>query len=238
MIVVEVSHWFATSAHWSGADGIPVRLLQHVRLSGEAMAIACLVALPVALVLGHLGRAEILAVSVSNVGRALPSFAILVLAAQFSQIGLGDPAALVALVALAIPPLVTNAYVGIRSVDPEVREAAVALGLSGRQVLWQVELPLALPLILAGLRTSAVQVVATTTLAAEVSAGGLGRYIVDGIAESDPAKVWAGALLVAVLALAVEGGMSGLQRRFAARPDRSDGARPSATEAEVTLGER
>jgi len=204
VIALDVAHWFATASHWSGPDGIPARLGEHLVLSAEAMGVAGVLALPLALTLGHLQRAEVLAGSVSNVGRAMPSFAILVLAAQFRPIGLGDTAALVALVALAIPPLVTNTYVGVRSVDPEVREAAVAMGLSGWQLLWQVELPLALPLMLAGIRTSTVQVIATTTLAAEVSAGGLGRYIVDGIAESDYTKVWAGAILVAVLALVAE----------------------------------
>lgn len=213
MIVGRVARWLTAGAHWTGAGGIPHRLGEHALISGEALAVAVLLSLPLALWLGHLGRGGFLAVNVSNVGRAVPSFAILVLAAQVRSIGVGDRAALVALVALAVPPIVTNTYVGIRSVDPEVREAAAAMGMSGAQVLRRVEAPLALPLILAGLRTSAVQVVATATLAAEVAAGGLGRYIVDGIAESDYTQVWAGAVLVAALALAVDGGFALLQRR-------------------------
>jgi osmoprotectant transport system permease protein len=212
VILAGVIQWLGDAAHWQGQDGIPTRLAQHVVLSGEAMLIAGLLGLPIALVLGHLGRGGFLAVNLSNIGRAVPSFAILVLAAQIRSIGVGDTAALVALVALAVPPILTNAYVGMRSVEPEVTGAARAMGMSGHQMLWRVELPLALPLILAGLRTSAVQVVATATLAAEVAAGGLGRYIVDGIAESDYGQVWAGALLVAVLALTVDGIFAGAQR--------------------------
>lgn len=214
MIFADVFRWFADDSHWSGQDGIPTRLLQHVILSGVSMLLACLIALPVAFVLGHLGRGGFLAVNVSNIGRALPSFAILVLATQVPQLGIGTPAAIVTLVALAIPPLVTNTYVGVRSVDPEVKEAARGMGLSGGQVLRRVELPLSLPLVFAGLRTSAVQVVATATLAALVSAGGLGRYIIDGFAQADTAKVYAGAILVTLLALVVELGLGLLQRRL------------------------
>ena len=221
MIITEVARWFGDGAHWQGQDGIPTRLAQHVVISGEAMLVAALVGLPVAIVLGHLGRGGFLAVNVSNIGRAVPSFAILVLAAQVPAIGVGNGAALVALIALALPPIVTNAYVGMTTVDPDIREAAVAMGMSGVQALRRVELPLALPLVLAGLRTSAVQVVATATLAAEVAAGGLGRYIVDGIAESDYTQVWAGALLVGALALTVDGLFALGQRRASRASGRS-----------------
>ncbi|GAC1328914.1 MAG: ABC transporter permease [Mycobacteriales bacterium] len=214
MIFGQVTDWFLDGRNWRGSDGVPARLLEHLTLSLEAITIACLLALPLALVLGHLGRGGFLAVNVSNIGRALPSFAILVLAAQLPAIGIGNVAALIALVALAVPPLVTNTYVGVRAVDPDIKEAARGMGLSGSQVLRRVELPLALPLILAGLRTSAVQVIATATLAAYVSAGGLGRYIVDGFAQADTPKIYAGALLVALLALVVELGLGLLQRRF------------------------
>ena len=200
----DVGRWFGDSANWVGADGVPTRLAEHLSLSLRAMLIALVVALPVALVLGHLGRGGFLAVNISGIGRAVPSFAILVLAAQVPWIGIGDGAALVALVALAVPPLVTNTYVGMRAVDAEVVEAARGMGLSGGQVLRRVELPLAVPLILAGIRTSTVQVIATTTIAAFVSAGGLGRYIVDGLAQGDIAKLYAGALLVALLSLVAE----------------------------------
>ena len=232
MIITEVARWFGDGAHWQGQTGVPTRLWQHVLISGEALVVAAAIGLPVALVLGHLGRGGFLAVNVSNIGRAVPSFAILVLAAQVPAIGVGDRAALVALIALALPPIVTNAYVGMTTVDPDVREAAVAMGMSGAQVLRRVELPLALPLVLAGLRTSAVQVVATATLAAEVAAGGLGRYIVDGIAESDYTQVWAGALLVGALALVVDGLFALGQRRASRASGRAVLPGPAVLETE------
>lgn len=217
MILDQVAQWLTSGADWEGQNGIPTRLTQHLLISGEAMLIAAVAALPLAIWLGHVGRGGFLAVNLSNVGRAVPSFAILVLAAQIQAIGVGDAAAEVALVALALPPIVTNTYVGMRSVDTETKEAAAAMGMSGWQLLWRVEVPLALPLILAGLRTSAVQVVATATLAAEVAAGGLGRYIVDGIAVGNYAEVWSGALLVAALALTVDALFAVWQRRAARR---------------------
>ena len=237
MILTEVARWFGNGAHWQGQAGIPTRLWQHVVISGEALLVAAAIGLPVALVLGHLGRGGFLAINVSNIGRAVPSFAILVLAAQVPAIGVGDKAALVALIALALPPIVTNAYVGMTTVDPDVTEAAVAMGMSGRQVLRRVELPLALPLILAGLRTSAVQVVATATLAAEVAAGGLGRYIVDGIAESDYTQVWAGALMVGALALLVDGLFALGQRRAARASGRTLLPRPAVVDADELRAE-
>lgn len=203
--------WLVAGAHWHGPDGVPSRLGQHLLLTGESMAIALLLALPIALMLGHLRRGGFFAINVSNVGRALPSFAILVIAA-LDITGVGDTAAVVALVALAIPPLVTNTYVGVTEVDPEVVEAARGVGMSGRQVLTSVELPLAVPLIMAGVRTSTVQVIATATIAAFVSAGGLGRYIVDGLAQGDTPKLYAGALLVALLSLVAELVLGVLQR--------------------------
>lgn len=208
-----VVEWFTEASHWQGDDGVPVRLLEHLQLSGVAMALALVLAVPPALVLGHVGRGGFLAVNLSNVGRAMPSFALLVLAAQVPQIGIGDTAALVALVALAVPPLVTNTYVGIRSVEPEIVEAARGMGLSGAQVLWRTEIPLAVPLIMAGIRTSTVHVIATATIAAFVASGGLGRYIVDGLAQGDTAKLYAGALLVAALSLLADTVLGFLQRR-------------------------
>ncbi|MDQ4069422.1 MAG: ABC transporter permease, partial [Actinomycetota bacterium] len=171
---------------------------------------AAVVALTVGIVLGHLNRGGWLAISVSNVGRAIPSFAILVLAVQV--FGIGAKPAFCALVALAIPPMVTNSFVGIREVDADVRESARGMGMTGGQVLRRVELPMASPLIMAGIRTSAVQVVATATLAALVAWGGLGRYIIDGLSQRDYVQVFAGAVLVAALSLATEIVLAGVQR--------------------------
>ncbi|MFN2608508.1 MAG: ABC transporter permease [Acidimicrobiales bacterium] len=208
--LASVAHWFATAAHWHGSNGIPHRLWEHVVMSVAATLTAAVVALPLGVALGHANRGGSLAVNVSNVGRAIPSFAILVLATQI--VGIGATPAFYALVALAVPPMVTNAYVGVREVDPEVRESALGMGMTGGQVLGRVELPLALPLIMAGVRTSAVQVVATATIAALVAWGGLGRYIVDGLAQRDFVQVFAGAVLVAGLSVATEVALAGLQR--------------------------
>jgi osmoprotectant transport system permease protein len=141
-------------------------------------------------------------INFSNLGRALPSLGIIILV--FTLVGFGVVPVLVALTALAVPPIVTNSYVGMRSVDRDVREAAEGMGMTGWQVLWRVELPVAMPLIMAGVRTSAVQVVATATLAAFVGLGGLGRYLIDGFAQQDLPQVLGGAVLVAVLSLLTE----------------------------------
>ena len=164
--------------------------------------IAAAVALPIGVFIGHTGRGAVFAVNLTNLGRAIPSLGIIIL--MFTLVGFGIVPVLVALIALAVPPIVTNSYIGVRSVDRDVREAAEGMGMRGRQVLWQVELPVATPLIMAGIRTSAVQVVATATLAAFVGLGGLGRYLIDGLSQRDLAQVVGGAILVAVLSLLTE----------------------------------
>jgi osmoprotectant transport system permease protein len=215
----QVAQWFQDPAHWQGDGGIPHRTLEHVAMSGVSVLVAALIALPIGIAIGHVGKGGNLAINISNIGRAIPSFALLVLAAQFfgiaaaSQIvGFGAVPAFVALVALAIPPMVTNSYIGMREVDPDVREAARGMGMRERAVLLRVELPIAVPFIMAGIRTSAVNVVATATLAAEVAWGGLGRFIVDGLGLQDYPQLFAGAVMVAVLALIVEFSLAGLQR--------------------------
>ncbi|MDQ6790505.1 MAG: ABC transporter permease [Candidatus Dormibacteraeota bacterium] len=205
----EVARWFADPAHWQGANGIPTRLEEHVLMSLIATAVAALVALPIGLLLGHYGVGGAIAINISNIGRALPSFAILVLLVQL--VGIGAIPAFIALVALAIPPIVTNSFVGMRDVDPELRDAARGLGFRESRTLLRVELPNAMPVVMAGIRTAGVQVVATATLAALVGWGGLGRYIVDGIANRNFVEVFAGAVLVALLAAAAEIGLAVLQ---------------------------
>jgi osmoprotectant transport system permease protein len=207
----DVIDWFTAGSHWTGDGGIPNRLWEHVWISGVSVVVALAVALPVGLVLGHLGRGGFLAVNLSNIGRAVPSFGLLVLAVQL--FGIGSTPAYVALIALAVPPIVTNSYVGVREVDPEVKEAARGMGMSGTQMLLRVETPVALPLVMAGVRTAAVQVVATATLAALVGSGGLGRYIVFGLATQDRVETFCGGLLVALLALATELTLGLVERR-------------------------
>jgi osmoprotectant transport system permease protein len=201
-VVTEVLAWLTDPAQWSGPDGIPVRTLQHLWYSLLATAVAAAIALPVGIFIGHTGRGATFAVNLTNLGRAIPSLGIIIL--MFTVFGFGVAPILITLFALAIPPIVTNSYIGVHSVDPDVRQAAEGMGMRGRQVLWQVELPMAMPLIMAGIRTSAVQVVATATLAAYVGLGGLGRYLIDGLAQRDLAEVVGGAILVAVLSLLTE----------------------------------
>ncbi|MGA5647854.1 ABC transporter permease [Streptomyces seoulensis] len=197
--------WLADPAHWSGDDGVWHRLLQHLLLTVVCLIVSCLIALPVALVLGHLGKGGALAVNISNVGRAVPTFAVLVLLLLTPVGKWGEGPTVVALVLFAVPPLLTNAYVGMREVDRGVVQAARGMGMTGRQTLTRVEVPLALPMILNGVRITAVQLVATATIAALAGGGGLGRIITAGFNLASTPQVVAGAILVAVFALLVEG---------------------------------
>ncbi|MCG7527961.1 ABC transporter permease subunit [Streptomyces sp. OfavH-34-F] len=204
--------WLTTAAHWHGQDGIAVRLGQHLYLTALCLVVSCLVALPVALVLGHLGKGGALAVNLSNIGRAVPTFAVLVLLLLTPVGRWSEGPTIVALVLFAVPPLLTNAYVGMREVDRDVVRAARGMGMTGRQLLLRVEVPLALPLIVTGVRIAAVQLVATATLAALAGGGGLGRIITAGFNLASTPQVVAGAVLVAAFALLVEGLFEAAQR--------------------------
>jgi osmoprotectant transport system permease protein len=206
--------WLTTAANWHGEGGIPTRLFEHLQVSASAVLLALLVALPVGVVLGHLGRGGILAVNVGNVGRAIPTFGLLVIFASWTPIGVGNRAAILALALFAIPPLLTNTYIGIRGVDADVKDAARGMGMTAAQVIRKVEVPLAVPLIFAGIRTAVVQVVATATLAALVAGGGLGRYIVDGRGTQDNPQLYSGVVLVVALCLVLEFGLGWLQKRI------------------------
>ncbi|MER7778841.1 ABC transporter permease subunit [Streptomyces sp. NPDC096191] len=197
--------WLTDPAHWPGENGITHRLVQHLVLTAVCLVISCLIALPVALVLGHLGKGGALAVNISNVGRAVPTFAVLVLLLLTPVGRWGEGPTVVALVLFAVPPLLTNAYVGMREVDRGVVQAARGMGMTGRQMLFHVELPLSLPMVMNGVRIAAVQLVATATIAALAGGGGLGRIITAGFNLASTPQVVAGAVLVAAFALAVEG---------------------------------
>ncbi|CAA9323854.1 MAG: ABC transporter, permease protein (cluster 13, osmolytes) [uncultured Frankineae bacterium] len=201
--VTDVVDWFADPEHWTGPSGVPTRVVEHLGLTAAALGIACAVAVPLALWLGHVGRGGPLAVNLTNIGRAVPTFAVLVLLA-IGPLGFGPAATVTALVLFAIPPILTNGYVGMREVDRDVVEAARGVGLSPMQIVRQVELPLAVPLLLNGIRLAAVQVIATATIAALVAGGGLGNIILLGFGTQDQAAVVSGALLVALFALATE----------------------------------
>jgi osmoprotectant transport system permease protein len=194
--------WFTDPANWTGPGGIPARLIEQLVITGIAVAIAALIALPAGIITGHLGKGGAVVTSIANLGRAIPTFALLLLLAAAG--GVGVSAAIIALVIFAIPPILTNANTAIGSVDPQVRTAGRAMGFTGPQLLWQVEMPLALPLTFAGIRTATVQVTATATLAALVGGGGLGRFILDGFGLQDTTMVIAGVLLVAFVTMTME----------------------------------
>lgn len=203
----EVLEWFTDPANWIGVAGIPNRLLEHLQISALSLGVAAAIALPAGLYIGRTRRFEFLVVSFANLGRAIPSFAILALALPLTirlGLGLGFWPTVIALFLLAIPPILTNTYVAVQEIDPDVVEAALGTGMSSRDLLTKVELPLAAPLIVVGLRTALVQVIATATLAALVAWGGLGRFIIDGFAVRDQPQIFGGAMLVALLAIAVE----------------------------------
>lgn len=221
--VAAVIAWFGDPANWTGSDGIPNRLAEHLVMCTVSMVAALAIALPIGLYIGHTGRFAFVAQAVANVGRAVPSYALMAIVYPVTialSIGVAGNlafiATFVAMVLLAVPPIVTNTWVGIGGVDPDLREAAHGLGMHGRQVLRSIEVPLALAVILAGVRIAAVQVVATATLGAVFGGGGLGRYIVQGFARHDDARLWAGAIMVALLAIGTELGIA-LWIRHAAR---------------------
>jgi osmoprotectant transport system permease protein len=195
--------------------------VEHLWYSGLAVLIALLIALPVGLLIGHTGRGSLAAASVGNLWRALPTLGLVIIVFRIEPLSIWP--VLAALVVLAIPPILLNTEVGIREVDPAVRDAARGMGMTRMQTLWKVEVPLALPLILAGIRSATGQVVATATIAAYVGLGGLGRFIIDGYAVRDFGEIAGGAVVVAGLALAIEGGFALLQRRVA--PKRASGGR-------------
>lgn len=207
--------WLLDPANWQGPNGVAVRLVEHLGLTAASLGLACAIALPVALWLGHVGRGGALAINVSNVGRAVPTFALLaIFTLGPPPLGRSTFSIVLALTLFAIPPIITNTYVGVRGVDREVVEAATGMGMSGSQVLRRVELPLAVPLLMNGVRIAAVQIVATATIAALVAGGGLGRIITSGFTRQDQDQVVAGALLVGLMALVVELAFEYLQGRL------------------------
>lgn len=215
MFLIAVAQWLLDPAHWQGADGIPTRVGEHIALSGLSIFIAVLVALPIGVGFGHAGRGGVLVVNLAGIGRALPSLAILAFALPLAfrlGLGLGFWPTVMTLVPLGIPLIVLSSYTAVREVDRDLVEVARGLGMREWQVLITVELPLAAPLIVDGVRTAAVTIVATATLGALVASGGLGRYIVDGLARQDEPRLFVGALLVALLAIATQIGFGQISR--------------------------
>ncbi len=209
-LVEQVAAWFADPAHWTGSGGVPTRLAEHLAYSGLAVLSAAAVAIPVGALVGHTGRGGLLVVGFANGMRAIPELGLLTLLVLLMGIGLLP--VVVALTVLAVPPLLAGTYAGVRNVDRAVVDAARGMGMRERDVLGRVELPNALPLILGGLRAASLQVIATAAVAAYVSLGGLGRYLIDGLGVRDYPQMAAGAVLVAALALTVEAALALLQR--------------------------
>jgi osmoprotectant transport system permease protein len=230
--------WLTTGANWQGPDGIGARLLEHLEYSAISLLAAAVVAIPLGLLIGHTGRGKVVGVGITGAMRAIPSLGLLFV----SEMTIGDQLTgdaglylpvFAVLAILAIPPILAGTYAGIDQVDPAARDAAKGMGMRGTQVLWRVEVPCALPLIASGLRSATLQVIATATLAASVSLGGLGRFLIDGIQVRDYDQMAGGALLVAVLALGVDLGLATLQRLVVSpgltgRTTRRTGRRPAA----------
>jgi osmoprotectant transport system permease protein len=219
--------WLTDPGNWQGPSGIPARLVEHLALSAAALLIAAVVALPVGLYVGHARRGQGLSVGLATIGRAIPSFALMGLILPITQAI--DPAngftiypTLLAMAFLAIPPILVNTLTGIAEVDAELVEAARGMGFTEGQLLRGVEVPLALPVILGGLRSATVQVIATTTLGAILAGPGLGRFIIDGIAQSDDGQLYGGVVLVAALAVISEGALA-LAQRLVERRRRAPG---------------
>lgn len=211
--------WLADPTHWAGSDGIATRVLEHLWYSVLALLVAMIVAIPLGLYVGHTGRGRGLAISLSGALRAMPSLGLLTLlaVAMALPLSLSVVPSTIVLAILAIPPLLANTYAGVEGIDPDVVDGARATGLSERQIVAGVELPLAGPMILGGIRSATLQVLATATISAYLGLGGLGRYILDGLPVRDYPKMLAGAIIVTVLALAVDGLLK-LAERLALTP--------------------
>lgn len=209
--------YLGNGSHWSGPEGVPARVLEHLEYTFLALAFVCLIALPLGLFVGHTGRGSVAIAGTANALRALPDFGLLVYVVLLisgrlpADLAYLLPSVLV-LVILGIPAVLSATYAGIQAVDPAARDAAKGMGMTGSQVLWRVEVPNALPLILSGVRSSMLQIVATATIAAYVSLGGLGRFIIDGQSQRDYSQMAAGAVLVGLLAIVLDLIVAGIQR--------------------------
>jgi osmoprotectant transport system permease protein len=218
----ETIGWFADPSRWAGPNGIPTRLLEHVAISAISLLIAMAIALPLGAWIGHTGRQTTLVINAANVWRALPSLAVIAIvlpitAAIDPQAGFRIYPTVVAMVVLAVPPILVNTYAGLAGVDRDALEAGRGQGMTGAQLFRQVELPLAVGVIVTGIRSGAIQIIATATLGAIFGFGGLGRYLVDGIAQRDAGQVFGGVLVVVALVLATELVLALVERRLVPR---------------------
>lgn len=214
-------NWLKQPQQWHGSGGIPVRILEQLGYTALALLVAALIAIPLGILIGHTGRGTLLVVNVANAWRAIPTLALLVLLTIW--LGFSVLAWLVPLVVLGIPPILVNVYEGVAGVDAELKDAARGMGMTPWQQVRRVEVPVAMPLIVLGVRTGAIFVVATATIAAYIGLGGLGRYIIDGLATSNYGEVAGGALFVVLLALAVQAFFVGVRRAVVPKGLRQQG---------------
>jgi osmoprotectant transport system permease protein len=215
MIFSGLFDWLTDAAHWQGPDGIPTRTGEHLYYVAVSVALAAVLAIPLGLYVGHTGRGGVLVVGTSNALRALPTLGLVTILVL--GIGLGEWPALIGLIVLAIPAILSGAYAGMQDVDRDVVDAARGMGMTGWQRLWQVEVPNALPLIIGGLRSAMLQAVATAAVAAFVGLGGLGRILLDGLKVRDYSKMLAAAVLIAVLAVVLDLVLAAMQRALVPR---------------------
>lgn len=218
-LFTETAAWLTDPGHWTGAAGIPTRLAEHLAVSLASLALAVAIALPIGLFVGHTRRGATVAVNVANLGRALPTLALITIFLPITvvidpQLGFKVYPTLLALVVLGLPPILVNTYVGISGVDADLVEAGRGMGLREREILRRLEIPVAVPVIAGGIRSAASQIVATATLGAIFGGVGLGRYLVEGIAQNDNGMIFGGVTLVAVLSLATEAVFALVQRRI------------------------
>jgi osmoprotectant transport system permease protein len=220
--------WLNDPLNWTNPGGLFDRLQEHLEISFWAVLIGCVIGWPIGIWLGHRGRGGGAVITVANLTLAIPTLALLTIL-PLTPLGFGKPPVVVALAVFAVPPLLANAYTGLRQIDPETKDAAKGMGLSGSQMLWRVELPLSVPYLAAGLRTASVQVVATAALAAFVNGGGLGEIISAGfgigMSNGGGGQIVAGGIIVALLALLVEGVLAVVQRLVTPRALRTTGRR-------------
>ncbi len=226
-LIGEVLAWLTDPAHWTGPSGIPVRVAEHLALSLTALIVASAIALPVGLYVGHSGRGARAAVNTANLARAIPSLALIGLAVPITvlidpQFGFKVLPTLIAMIVLGIPPILVNTYTGVSEVDSDLTEAASGIGLTARQVLSSIEVPLAAGVIVAGMGSAAVQIIATATLGAIFGFGGLGTYLVQGIAQNDDGMLFSGVVLVALLAVSAQAAFALLSRVLTPRGLRAD----------------
>ncbi len=244
--------FFLDPAHWQGETGIPSRLVEHLVIAGLSILLATLIAVPIGLYIGHTNRASGLAINLANIGRAIPSYAMMVIPLPFTlslapvlgyspTFGLVFLPIFLAMTFLAIPPLLVSTYAGLRSVDRDLIEAGRGMGLRERQILTRIELPLASSILVGGFRTATLQVIATATIGAILGGGGLGRFIFDGLNQGEPGypSIYAGAILVSALAIGVDVVLALAQTRLTPRALRKQRSTPGylpSQPAEVAPG--